>query len=223
MPPLYWRHLLPLLPAPGWWLGSVMAVGWFMVPPAHAQLGTLDESIFFREGREQFETEIERLQADSPPPVLTINDGVQQWQPVVSEAGGFSVWAPLGIFSDETEDLNLAGTEVTFRLLASQVQTGRYLVAYAPVPADLSSEAALAALATAVTERVQVPLVSDRSLPEADYSPRELLFQASDRTIILHLLSGADHLYVVGVEQTDGGDVSASSIAFLESFQLLMP
>lgn len=56
-----------------------------------------DRPDFFEQGDEMLDREVQRLQQQQPTATLTVKAGLQTWQPVVSRAGGFSVWIPSGI------------------------------------------------------------------------------------------------------------------------------
>lgn len=190
--------------------------------PALAQNSGLDDSLFFRQGRDQFQTEIERLQERAPSPVFTVNDGSQQWQPIVSEAGGFSVGAPLGTLLEESKTANIAGNSLVFQLLMSQTTMGRYLVAYADIPAGQTADQIILDLVPVVVEQIEAPLTQDQSFSTETYAGRELRFQSSETTTLMRVLTGDQRVYVVGASQTQGGEPTDTTLAFLNSFQLLM-
>ena len=191
-------------------------------PLARAQLGRFDEPNFFRDGRYQFEEEIRQLQQNQqqPAPLLTVNDGMVQWQPVSSEAGDFTIWAPLGVLSDETETLDTAEGTWSFHVLGSQTAVGRFVVAYANAPASANASTLLD-IQTALAAVTNFTLRSDR-VQNLDNAPgREMRLEGPDKALTLRLVLANQRVYVLGTEQSLGAEFPDATNSFLNSFRLL--
>lgn len=183
-----------------------------IAPPAVAQL---NDPLFFRDGRSQFEQQIRDLQSPPPGPVLTVTDGDQAWQPLVSEAGEFALWFPVGPVADEAQTLTLDGIDHDFRLLTSTTAVARYLVAYAE-----GDPAQLPALAAALADQIGQPPAQQRPLDMA-YPALELTFAQPNGLLVVQVAATNDKLYVVGVDQAEAPGLTAASVAFLAAFQPL--
>lgn len=201
-------------------LPALVTLSWVALPAAgQAQL---NENLFFREGREQFEAEIQTLQQAQPQgPVLTISDGELRWQPIVSESGGFSVWVPQGQLSDEREVVELESATLTFRVLASETSFGRFVVAYADIPSDLDISSLMPEFKEALVESQDLPLVGTEPVTTETYSGTELRFVGENTTALARLLTGNQRVYVVGVKQPLADGESDAALGFLGSFQLV--
>jgi hypothetical protein len=135
-------------------------------------------------------------------PVLTINDGELRWQPVVSEAGDFSVWAPLGQLSDEREVVELETATLTFRVLASETAFGRFVVAYAEITPELDTSSLMPQLQEALVDSQDLPLVDTQPISTETYSGIELRFEGEDTAAFARLITGNQRVYVVGAKQS---------------------
>jgi len=183
-----------------------------MAMPATAQL---DDPLFFREGRIQFEQQVRDLQSLSPGPVLTVSTGEQVWQALVSEAGKFTLWLPVGPIVDEAQTLTLDGIAHTFGLLTSTTATARYLVAYAE-----GDPAQLPTLATALTDQIGQPPTQQRPLERA-YPALELTFAQPEGLLVVQVAAANGRLYMVEVDQAEAPELTPASVAFLAAFQPL--
>lgn len=195
-----------------------LASGLLLTPCAMAQ-GRLNEPTFFEEGREQFEREIERLQQTQPAPIITIDADIQQWQPISSQAGGFSVWAPLGILLDDTETVSVGTADVDFRILSSQTSLGRFVVAYADQP-DIETSELFAAIKDALVERTAFEISTIESIKVDGNIGKSLILTSDTGLISAYILLGNNRVYVVGVRQTEGNEPSEAAKRFLTSFHL---
>ncbi|MEM8605200.1 MAG: hypothetical protein AAGF24_15375 [Cyanobacteria bacterium P01_H01_bin.121] len=177
------------------------------------------EPTFFEQGQQRLESEIRRLEEDAPAPLLTVESGVQQWQPITSRAGGFSIWVPLGLLSDSTETVDLNGQDLDFRVLSSQVSTGTFVVTYAPDP-GLEPAAVFPALEAAVIERSQFEVASRQPI-QLDGAPGQALVLKGDAGLIaVRMYLANERIYLVGVRQTGVAEMTPATQAFLDSFRL---
>lgn len=177
----------------------------------------LDEPTFFEEGREAFEQLIEELEASQPDPKLTVDDSLQQWQPMTSQDGGFSVWVPLGILSDDSETIPVGETPLNFRILSSQVSTGKFVVAYADAP-NLPREDLFTAVKDAIVQRTGFEITRVERITVDGNSGESLILKSEAGQISTYILLGNDRLYVVGVRQTQDHASSEAVNRFLGSF-----
>lgn len=185
----------------------------------NASAQRVNQPSFFREGNEQFEENIRQLQQSKPAPTLTIDAGTQQWQPITSEAGGFTVWAPLGILSDNSETIQLEEAVLAFRVLSSQVSTGKFVVAYADAP-DLERERLFAAVKDALVKRTAFEISRAEPITVDGNIGESLILKGADGQISTYVLLGNSRLYVVGVRQTQSNASSEAANKFLRSFHL---
>jgi hypothetical protein len=186
---------------------------------SNASAQRVNQPSFFREGNEQFEENIQQLQQSKPVPTLTINEGVQQWRPITSEAGGFTVWAPLGILSDNSETIQLEEAILAFRVLSSQVSTGKFVVAYADAP-DMEKEQLFAAVKDALAKRTEFEITDIESITVDGNIGESLILKGAEGQISTYVLLGNSRLYVVGVRQSQGNASSEAANKFLRSFHL---
>jgi len=185
----------------------------------NASAQRVNQPSFFEEGNEQFEENIRQLQQSKPAPALTIDAGTQQWQPITSEAGGFTVWAPLGILSDNSETIQLEKAVLAFRVLSSQVSTGKFVVAYADAP-DMEREQLFAAVKDALAKRTEFEITEIESITVDGNIGESLILKGADGQISTYILLGNSRLYVVGVRQTQDNVSSEAANRFLNSFHL---
>ena len=178
----------------------------------------LNQPTFFEEGREQFEELIRELEQSQPDSELTMDESIQQWQPITSENGGFSVWVPLGILSDDTETIQIGETPLNFRILSSQVSTGQFVVAYADAP-NLEKEQLFTAVKDALVQRTAFEITRVESITVDGNIGESLILKSDAGQISTYILLGNSRLYVVGVRQSQENLSSEVANRFLSSFQ----
>ncbi|MDR9404286.1 MAG: hypothetical protein RI580_12690 [Halothece sp. Uz-M2-17] len=178
----------------------------------------LNQPTFFEEGREQFEELIRELEQSQPDSELTMDESIQQWQPITSENGGFSVWVPLGILSDDTETIQIGETPLNFRILSSQVSTGQFVVAYADAP-NLEKEQLFTAVKDALVQRTAFEITRVESITVDGNIGESLILKSDAGQISTYILLGNNGLYVVGVRQSQENLSSEVANRFLSSFQ----
>ncbi len=186
---------------------------------AIAQRSRPNEPTFFEEGDRQLERAIEQLQRSQPAPVLTIDASLQQWQPITSRAGGFSVWAPIGVLSDATELIALDSQPLGFRVLSIQTAIGKFVVAYADAPA-IETDRLLDAVTQAVIDRTSFAVKTAQPIALDGATGRAITLVGQDGSIVAYVLRGVDRLYLVGVRQTNGSTATEAVDRFLKSFRL---
>ncbi|AFZ45028.1 hypothetical protein PCC7418_2898 [Halothece sp. PCC 7418] len=178
----------------------------------------LNQPTFFEEGREQFEELIQKLEQSQPNAELTIDESIQQWHPITSEDGGFSVWVPLGILFDDTETIQIGETPLIFRILSSQVSTGKFVVAYADAP-NLPTDQLFTAVKDALVQRTAFEITHVESITVDGNIGESLILRSDAGQISTYILLGNSRLYVVGVRQSQENLSSEVANRFLSSFQ----
>lgn len=202
-------------------LAAIATGGSFLVATeAIAQRARPNEPTFFEEGDRQLERAIEQLQRSQPAPVLTIDASLQQWQPISSRAGGFSVWAPIGVLSDATETIALDSQPLGFRVLAIQTAMGKFVVAYADAPA-IETDRLFDSVTQALIDRTSFAVKTAQPIAVDGAVGRSLTLTGRDGAISAYLLRGNDRLYLVGVRQTNGSTATEAVDRFLKSFRLV--
>ena len=188
-------------------------------PNTMGQRFRVDQPSFFEEGNEQFERQIQQLQQTQPDPVLTIDAGILQWQPIASQTGKFSVWAPLGILADDTETIQVGNTALDFRILSSQTSAGKFVVAYADA-LDTETSQLFAAVKEALIKRTAFEISTSESITVDDNVGESLVLTGDIERISARILLGNDRIYVFGVRQAKESASSEAVNRFLMSFHL---
>ena len=189
------------------------------VPSLIVQGFGLDQPTFFREGNEQFEQNIRQLQQSQPKPVLTIDEGVEQWQPISSAAGGFSVWVPLGILSDENETVANDNASLNFRILSSRTSLGTFVVAYANAP-DGKDAQLFTLIKEDLVKRTGFKISRVKKITIDNHVGESLILTSDTGVISAYVLLANKRLYVVGMEEVVGNTPSEAATKFLKSFHL---
>ena len=190
-----------------------------LVPSSIAQGFGLEQPTFFRDGNEQFERNIQQLQQSQPKPVLTIDEGIEQWQPISSQAGGFSVWVPLGILSDENETVANDNASLNFRILSSQTSLGKFVVAYADAP-DGKAAQLFALIKEDLVKRTAFKISSLKKITIDNHVGESLILKSNTEVISAYVLLANKRLYVVGMEEGVRNTPSEAATKFLKSFRL---
>ncbi len=206
--------------------------------PAFAQ-GRFDRPTFFQEGQQQLNQEIQRLQSqtdDSAPPLaieqpnslLTIDKGQLRWQKYFFRAGGFSVWLPQGLQSQETVDLTTDQGKLSFQVFATQPPNWRFIAAYSSLISStkITPDQLLLAVQQGIINKTQFTLEKAENLPNLPYPARQFILKNQDEAITFRLFWIGRHLYVlaVGQQSPDNSAQNNSSqniTSFFNSFRLL--
>ncbi|PZV17413.1 MAG: hypothetical protein DCF20_06155 [Pseudanabaena sp.] len=177
---------------------------------------------FFDEGQQLMDREIQRLQAPQASPLLTVQ--TTQWQPIISKTGGFSIWMPPGVISNETKSLETAVGKLNYQVVASQDGASRFLVAHTD---DLPSSqlknptSLFGAVRTAILARTGLSKSSDRPISLGSYTGRELMMQNQQETFVFKIYLVERRLYVLAAKQKGVNSLSENATTFFKSFQLL--
>lgn len=182
-----------------------------------------DRPDFFEQGNEQFEQEIERFERPTTEPALSIEGEEQTWQHLVSREGGFSIWAPRGTIVEEQKTLATDVGDIEFKVLATNPQTSRFVVAYSEEPLTSTQlenpEAILTSLRERIVSSTDFQQVDEQPITYNEYPGRQLRLQNSGETITFRVYLIEERLYVLGASQPDEGELSQTASAFFNSFE----
>ncbi|MEL6555611.1 MAG: hypothetical protein AAFQ63_19440 [Cyanobacteria bacterium J06621_11] len=187
------------------------------------------EDNFFERGNEQFEQIVEQFQSTQPDAVLSIEgtdqpDEQPRWQPLFSTEGGFSVWAPLGLISHESESVPFGSDTLEVEILSSLSTYGNFFAAHTQIPSGTE--------ASELFESVKETLVSETAFSlngttdvSADGYTAESFMLTGDNSYLLGFslvgeINGTERLYVVGIRQDGQTSPSEQAQQFLNSFEL---
>lgn len=202
---------------------SAIIAGTIISYTTSSQAGLFDRPDFFERGDEQFEQEVERFEQPTPEPSLSIEGKEQTWQHLVSREGGFSLWIPCGVMTDETKVLETDAGDLKFEVLATNPQSSRFVIAYSQelTSAQLDNrEEILVRLRDRIVENTNFKLINESSIFFDDYPGKQLHLQNSGETIIFKVYLIDRRIYLLGASQSEG-DESKQAIAFFDSFKLL--
>jgi hypothetical protein len=211
-----------------------MGVGYSLPLPSIRSLGdanTITQLLrnrpdFFEQGQQQLDEEIRQLQKPSTEnsPLLTLEENSQQWQPLLIKVGGFSIWAPLGVLSQEVKTLSTPQGTLNFQVLGVHSGTSRFVAAYSQslTPSELQEpDILLTRVGDAIKKDSPFQIKRDRAFALNGYPWRELTLNQGNETIILRLSLINQRLYVLGVSQSGGVSLSTAATTFFNSFHLL--
>jgi hypothetical protein len=201
--------------------------------PALAQ-GRLDRPSFFQDGQQLMNQEIQRLQQqqqqqssqplEHPSQLFTINEGQLQWQKFIFREGGFSVWMPEAIQSQESLALDTRVGTLNFEVFATHPQKFRFVAAYSDNlnPTQLSDpDALLGAVRDGIVAKTQFQLTGDRSISFAQYPGKQLSMQNGDEAITFQVFLVNQRVYVLAADQKEIEGLSTDVANFFNSFRLL--
>ncbi|MCU0536748.1 MAG: hypothetical protein MUD14_22905 [Hydrococcus sp. Prado102] len=189
----------------------------------------LDRPSFFRDGQQMIEQEIQRLeqqnsarQGDRPSSPLTIDSRQLQWQKFIFRDGGFSLWMPQGMQSEETVMLDTTVGEVEFKVFATHPKPYRFLAAYSnQLDRAQNQETLLDSIRDGIIAKTNFKLNSDRAITWGQYSGKQLNLQGEDETITYRVYLIGQRIYLLAVGQKNTEEVSSEAVNFFDSFQLL--
>jgi hypothetical protein len=177
---------------------------------------------FFEEGRLLNEN---RLRRQPPDPTIPVAQDSQFWQPIFFRAGGFSFWMPPGTLSEDRVMLPTQFGKVSFRTLAANAETSRYVVGYAEqlTPEQLKNpQFLLVAIANKVVPSPKFTVVRNRSITQAGVQGRELTYQSATEVIVFRAFLRQNTGYVIGARSPKSAGVpSRQTTIFLNSFEFL--
>lgn len=196
-----------------------------------------DRPTFFNDGQILMEQEIQRLQQqqtnveinqqqiEHPSQLLTINDGKLIWEKYIFRDGGFSVWMPQGIQSQETVTLETQAGNIDFQVVAIQPKSLRFVAAYSENQ-NLSqlgnSEQILASIRDGIITKTNFNLVQEKPINFQSYNgillEMENINDKEDITFQIYLIN--QKIYVLAVSNKSN-DYEKDITNFFNSFRLL--
>ncbi|MGK7906958.1 MAG: hypothetical protein AB4040_06970 [Synechococcus sp.] len=177
---------------------------------------------FFEESQASLDEEIASFNQERPAPGFGLDSGFMAWQPAVFRRGGFSVYVPMGVMTEELERIETAAGELEFDVFAVHSATTRFVVAYADRPAGDSDNAQLLdTLRDAAIEETEFNLRLETDTEVEGTPGRELQMLDSEESIAARIFVAEDRVYYVGVRQLKSIESNSLAATFLNSFNLL--
>ena len=206
----------------------------FGILPVLAQ-GRFDRPTFFRDGQQQMEREIQRMQQiqqqqppkqalEHPSQLLTVDEGKLRWQKYLFRDGGFSIWMPQGIQSQEMIDLETAVGKISFEVFSTQPINYRFVAAYSDsIPTDVfqQKDDLLSAVRDGIVAKTDLAILGDRPLSEGSYPGREIKMQDDREVLSFHLYAINQRVYVLAVGDKQSQIPSEIAQNYFSSFRLL--
>ena len=179
---------------------------------------------FFEQGRMQMENEIKHLEVKNSQSVLTIEAGPVQWQSMIFEEAGFTIWMPVGTMTEETEVIVTETGNINFHVCATHPESARFVVAYS----DLLDSQQLANREKILTDvQNQIVNVTDFQINQqnsynfGDYPGREFSMKNEIETIKFRVYLIDKRLYIIGASKTEKENKIPGAVeTFLDSFKL---
>ena len=195
---------------------------WGFSCPAFAQIQP-NRPTFFEDGYRQLNREVQRLENTAPSePVLTVDTGELRWQRMISRRGGFSLWMPAGIYTDEVRSVSILDENLEFEVVSTNQPNSRFVVAYSGVlPAaflDNSGEVFEQILDRVVAD-TNFRVTGDPSPVGAENSVYSAILTDETERIYLQMYLINNRVYVLGVNEKTASDLSQAGQYFFESFQ----
>ncbi|MGB3534566.1 MAG: hypothetical protein WBA13_13755 [Microcoleaceae cyanobacterium] len=213
----------------GWGeMGGIVIFFWlWMIPYSALTQQPPERQPFFREGYQQLQQEIQRLEQPSTEPkqgVLTIETDQLKWQQFLSRQGGFSIWIPIGNSTTETKSVTTTSGILTFEVWISNQPNSRFLVAYATLTANLSTEQT-----EFLFDQIRDSHITDTTLTIQSVQPISLEQFPGERVVlkntaeetILQMYRIEDRIYLLGTTKPHTMEYSTATDQFFDSFRLL--
>lgn len=206
------------------------ALGHALFLPTSVQAFPGQEDSFFERGNEQFEQIIEQFQSTQPEAVLSVEEGFDQpdeqprWQPLSSTGGAFSVWAPLGLISHESESVPFGSDTLEVEILSSLSIYGNFFAAHSQLPSGTEARELFESVRTTLVSETAFSLNGTTDISE-DGFVAETFMLTGDNSYLLGFslvgeVNGTERLYVVGIRQDGQTIPSEQARQFLNSFEL---
>lgn len=194
-----------------------------------------DRPTFFDDGQRLMDEEIRRLQqqqtspeqnikpVEHPSQLLTIDDGQLRWQKYLFRDGGFSVWMPQGIQSNEVISLETTKGNIDFEVFATQPKSLRFIAAYSEpknLPSLGNNQEILELVKKGIIAQTNFELEQEKSI-SFESSPGVLLeMKNNQETIYFQIYLIKEKVYVLAVN-TKNNDYQEDIKGFFDSFRLL--
>lgn len=193
-----------------------------------------DRPTFFRNGYEQMQREIQRLQSEQqqtptqqiehPSQLLTIDQGQLSWQKFIFRDAGFSVWMPQAIQSEETVNLDTKSGNISFEVFATHPQTLRYVAAYSQIldQTQLNNpQTLLDAVRDGIIAKTKYQLINDQSISWKNYPGILLSMETKEEMITFKVYLIGKRVYILGASQEQTRAIDQNVLDFFDSFRLL--
>ncbi len=181
-----------------------------------------DVSSFFETGRLPEE---DRLLFQNPPDgIIPVRETSNSWQFIIVRSAGCSFWMPPGVLTQEKVVLETKVGQLSFRTLAANSESGRYVVGYAESLTEEqvnNPQLLLAAISEKAAPSAEFTLKQKQSVSLDSYPGQELTFQGANELIIIRAYLVGQRVYAIGVRHPEDGPDSRKVRAFLNSLQLL--
>lgn len=198
---------------------------WSLNTEGYAQLQP-NRPTFFEDGYRQLNQEIQQLekQPANPDPLLTVDTGELRWQKMISREGGFSLWIPAGIQTDEVRSVAISDNTLEFEVISTNQPNSRFIVAYSePLNSTAlsNSNSIFEQIIEYIITDTNFEVMDNPSQPRQQYSGSSVILTGTNEKIYLQLYLMNNRIYVLGVNQKSESDLSQVSQHFFESFQNL--
>ncbi|WP_413161974.1 YdcH family protein [Capilliphycus salinus ALCB114379] len=182
---------------------------------------------FFEDGYRQLDREIQQLERQSSPQddsLLTVDTGELRWQKMISREGGFTVWIPAGIQTDEVRSVPILDKTLEFEVMSTNQPNSRFIVAYSGVvnSANLGNiNQVFEEIMNYIISDTQFKVIGNPSEVQKQYPSYSTILSNETEKIYLQFYLINNRVYVLGVNQKSPSDLSEFSRRFFESFQVL--
>ncbi|MEM9537696.1 MAG: hypothetical protein AAGA40_18740 [Cyanobacteria bacterium P01_E01_bin.45] len=177
---------------------------------------------FFEESQQSLDDEILRFQQERPAPGFNLDSGFMSWQPAIFREGGFSIYVPMGVLTEELETVVTAEGDLEFDVFAVHSSTSRFVVAYANRGDEQAEQDELLdTLRVAVIEATEFEVGVEAETELEGQPGRELQLFDDEESIAVRLILTDDRIYVVGIRQLRSIESAELATTFLDSFNLL--
>ena len=179
---------------------------------------------FFEKGRLQIEQEIRQLEAQNLQPILTIESGTIQWQSILFQEGGFTIWMPAGTITEEREVIETETGNIKFKVFATHPESARFVVAYS----DLldrkqlgNQQEILRNLRDKIVDVTEFQINQDRPYNFGNYPGQEFSLKNDIETITFRVYLIDKRLYIIGASKIEKNNQIPGAVeTFLDSFKL---
>ncbi|NEQ36968.1 MAG: hypothetical protein F6K40_12075 [Okeania sp. SIO3I5] len=179
---------------------------------------------FFDKGRIQMEQEVKQLEQENPQPILTIESGQIQWQNIIFQEGGFSIWMPAGTMTEETEIIEIEKGKIKFKVFASHPGAARFVVAYSEILNSQQLANQKNILPTFQKQIVDVTgfeLSSDRDYNLGEIPGREFVLKNDTEIITFRIYLVGQRLHLIGASEIEkDNEITGAVVTFLDSFKV---
>ncbi|MDY7021406.1 MAG: hypothetical protein SWJ54_08590, partial [Cyanobacteriota bacterium] len=146
-----------------------------------------------------------------------------KWQRMISREGGFSLWIPAGIYTDEIKSVPITDVTLKFQVLSTNQPNSRFIVAYSnmlPLTALTNFDQLFEKIVSYIIAKTDFRVTRDSLKKSKDYPGYSVILASPDETIYLQLYLANNRAFILGVNQKSASDLSQVSQRFFESFKV---